>query len=316
MRRGMQSGSRIPRQPYPTTSWTIKADIACQRRTADDRFAGNGGLSLRRVSAIKRVLKFQVRQNDTQPEDEWFGTRLWVLKGERVASAADGGLAVEDTYWEKPMGFHVRDGGAHLSDAVWRNHKQRREIFDYCPELALIMDMKLERERCPGDDKEGVIHPTEEELRKQAEEAQRKKEEEERKKKEEQRKKDEEMRLKAEADELSRKVMEDEERRFMESQHAATATAETAETAAAETAAPAPTAASSDEDTVTAQADAEPKPTMAAVSEAVAAGSASAMPPVVMPVHTGDPTNQPHPAETPQPEPSQPAANVNGDADQ
>ncbi|KAB5558095.1 hypothetical protein GE09DRAFT_1173156 [Coniochaeta sp. 2T2.1] len=141
-------------------------------RTPDDRFSGNGGLSLRRVSAIKRVLNFQARYNDTEPEDEWFGKRMYILPGAKVASGNDGMLAVEDVYMENPMGFHVRNGGTQLADAVWKDQKQRADIFKYCPELSLIMDMKLERERCHGDDKEGEIHPTAEE--KAAEEAKKK----------------------------------------------------------------------------------------------------------------------------------------------
>lgn len=103
------------------------------------------------MSTIKRVLKFQERLNDTQPEDEWFGTRVWTLPGTKVASGTDGQLAVEDTYIEKPMGFHVRDGGSDLPDAVWKDPAQRKKIFEYCPELTMIMDMKLERERCMSE---------------------------------------------------------------------------------------------------------------------------------------------------------------------
>ncbi|OLN83707.1 hypothetical protein CCHL11_09718 [Colletotrichum chlorophyti] len=166
-------------------------------RTPDDRFSGNGGLSLRRVSSIKRVLQFQERYNDTEAEDEWYGKRLWVMQGEKVAHGKNGALAVEDVYMEKPMGYHVRDGGKGINDAVWKKPKQRKKIFDYCPELSLIMDMKLERERCDGDNKEGGIGPTdeekeklEEEAKKAAEEAAKAKEEEEaRKKKEEEEKK-------------------------------------------------------------------------------------------------------------------------------
>ncbi|KAI0127789.1 hypothetical protein BJ170DRAFT_387417 [Xylariales sp. AK1849] len=136
-------------------------DWAGAPRSPDDRFSGNGGLSLRRVSTIKRVLKIQERYNDTQPEDEWFGTRVWVLPGARVASGSDGQLAVEDTYIPNSMGFHVRDGGNQLSDGVWKDHNQRKQIFEYCPELSLIMDMKLEVERCPDDDLEGNLPPEE-----------------------------------------------------------------------------------------------------------------------------------------------------------
>jgi hypothetical protein len=162
-------------------------------RSPEDRFSGNGGLSLRKVAAIRRILSFQARYNDSDPEDEWFGRRLWVLPGEKVAAGQEGVLAVEDVYMETPMGYHIRDGGSSLKDDVWRDHKQRKKIFDYCPELSLIMDMKLERERCEGDDREGVIHPTPEEI---AEE--KKQQEEERRKQEETRKK--------QAEEASRKA--------------------------------------------------------------------------------------------------------------
>lgn len=138
-------------------------------RKVNDRFAGNGGLSLRRVSAIQRVLGFQARYNDTEAEDEWFGKRMWILPGAKVASGSDGQLAVEDVYIEKPMGFHARDGGKRLADDVWKNPKQREQILNYCPELSMIMDMKLERERCPGDDKQGVIQPSAEEKKAAAE---------------------------------------------------------------------------------------------------------------------------------------------------
>lgn len=129
-------------------------------RTPDDRFSGNGGLSLRRVSAIKRVLNFQARYNDSEPEDEWFGKRVYVLPGAKVAAGANGALAVEDVYMDNPMGFHVRDGGSALADDVWKKYDQRQKIFNYCPELAMIMDMKLERERCEGDNREGNIPRT------------------------------------------------------------------------------------------------------------------------------------------------------------
>ncbi|TLS30157.1 hypothetical protein PpBr36_03483, partial [Pyricularia pennisetigena] len=147
-------------------------------RKKDDRFSGNGGLSLRKVSAIRRVLNFQERYNDTEPEDEWFGRRVWVLPGEKVASGFDGMLAVEDVYMQRPMGFHVRDFGRTLSDDVWKDHKQRQKIFEYCPELSLIMDMKLERERCEGDDREGTIKPVHKEPEQKPDEDKKKKEEE------------------------------------------------------------------------------------------------------------------------------------------
>ncbi|KAI8634894.1 hypothetical protein F5Y19DRAFT_485839 [Xylariaceae sp. FL1651] len=135
-------------------------DWAGAPRTINDHFSGNGGLSLRRVSTIRRVLKFQERYNDTGPEDEWFGARVWVLPGAKVAASTEGQLAVEDTYIPNAMGFHVRDGGHGIADAVWKDPNQRKAIFDYCPELSIIMDMKLQRERCVGDDRQGTIDGT------------------------------------------------------------------------------------------------------------------------------------------------------------
>lgn len=135
-------------------------------RSADDRFSGNGGLSLRKVSAIRRILRFQARYNNSEAEDEWFGRRLWVLPGEKVTSGLTA-LAVENVYVEKPMGFHIPNSGKNLPDEVWKNPEQRKKIFDYCPELSLIMDMKLERERCSGDDKQGNIVPSRQDLEKE-----------------------------------------------------------------------------------------------------------------------------------------------------
>ncbi|KAK1510393.1 uncharacterized protein CCOS01_15224 [Colletotrichum costaricense] len=176
-------------------------------KTPDDRFSGNGGLSLRRVSSIKRVLQFQERYNDTEAEDEWYGKRLWVMQGEKVAHGRKGVLAVEDVYMEKPMGYHVKDGGQGISDKVWKNPTQRKKIFDYCPELSLIMDMKLERERCEGDNKEGSIGPTDEEKEKAAEEA--KKQAEEAAKKQE----EEEERRKKEGEEEKQRQAEEERKK-------------------------------------------------------------------------------------------------------
>ena len=128
-------------------------------RSWDDRFFGSGGLSLRRVSVIREVLEFQARYNDTDPEDKWFGTRVELLPGAKVPPDVLHALAVEDVYFEKPMGFHVRTGSNYLPAQVWLDQERRQAIFDYCPELALIMDMRLKREACQGDASFGEVTP-------------------------------------------------------------------------------------------------------------------------------------------------------------
>lgn len=50
------------------------------------RFGGNGGLSLRRVSAIVDVLKHQQRIDGTEPEDVWLTDRLGHRPGAKLAN--------------------------------------------------------------------------------------------------------------------------------------------------------------------------------------------------------------------------------------
>jgi hypothetical protein len=103
-------------------------------------------------------LKFQSRYNDTSAEDEWFGQRIVNIPGLNVATAEEEKrFAVEDVGHEHPMGYHVRTVDGHLPEGVWKKKDDRQKIFNYCPELSMIMDMKLERERCEGDNGEGEL---------------------------------------------------------------------------------------------------------------------------------------------------------------
>ncbi len=76
------------------------------------------------------------------------------------------------------MGYHLRNGQGHLPEGVWKNKDQRARILRYCPDLAIILPMKLERERCEGDDREGSIVPVEHIGTSEEEEAAKKAEEE------------------------------------------------------------------------------------------------------------------------------------------
>ncbi|RFU35915.1 hypothetical protein B7463_g483, partial [Scytalidium lignicola] len=138
-------------------SW-LDYDWAGAPRNPIDNFAGNGGLSFRRISAVRRILSFQRRYDNTDPEDEWFGRRLTSLQGATIATAEmEKHFSVEDVWHEDPMGYHVREGGTNLADDVWNSRERRENIFNYCPELAMIMPMKLERERCEADNGDGTI---------------------------------------------------------------------------------------------------------------------------------------------------------------
>lgn len=44
------------------------------------------------------------------------------------------------------MGYYI---GNSLDGAMWKDPQLRRQILHYCPEVSLVLDMKLEREQCP-----------------------------------------------------------------------------------------------------------------------------------------------------------------------
>lgn len=107
---------------------------------------------------VKNILGFQERYNDTDPEEEWFGKRVIVWPGAKIAHGDDEKrFSVEDVWHPAPLGYHIRDSGTNLADEVWKDPVMRKGNFNYCPELSIIMDMKLDKERCPGDNKEGEI---------------------------------------------------------------------------------------------------------------------------------------------------------------
>jgi hypothetical protein len=114
------------------------------------------------------------------------------------------------------MGYHIRDGGSNLKDEIWGDPDRRQQIFDYCPELHIIMDMKLKSERCAEDDGHGHLGPSEEEKKKMEEEKKQKEEEEKRKKEEEEAKKKAEEEKKKKEEEEKKKKAEEEEKKKKE----------------------------------------------------------------------------------------------------
>ncbi|KAL8915227.1 MAG: hypothetical protein Q9171_000346 [Xanthocarpia ochracea] len=113
----------------------------------EDRFGGNGALSLRRVSAVKQVLRFQTRLNDSDPSDRWLSMRMGLLPDARMAPASkEAEFSVENIWHDEPMGYRLDHT---LPDSVWGNQSLRKKIYGYCPEVKIIHEMKLERQRCP-----------------------------------------------------------------------------------------------------------------------------------------------------------------------
>ena len=94
------------------------------------------------------VLHFQKPYRGELHEDQWMAARVGLLPGANMASPElEREFAVESLWYERPMGYHLNPAG--LRGEVWDDIHRRKHIFSYCPEIKIIMDMRLERERCP-----------------------------------------------------------------------------------------------------------------------------------------------------------------------
>ena len=145
------------------------------------RFGGNGGLSLRRVSAIVDVLRNQQRIPGTEPEDVWLTERLGHRPGSRLANGTvsttfsgemhagdptrleDAGSGKKKLYndtlaaaaageyveglddWRdgfyEPMGYHTGGSGVMLHPGIWGRPQLRKHIWEYCPEVKMTLAM-------------------------------------------------------------------------------------------------------------------------------------------------------------------------------
>jgi len=116
-----------------------------------DGLGGNGGLSIRRVSRIIQVLENDHRpENDGALEDLWLVQRLQLLPGAKMANGTtEQKFSVEQVWHDEPMGYHLGWSGARLPEGVWDEKEKRDKIWNWCPEIKLILNMRLEREGCP-----------------------------------------------------------------------------------------------------------------------------------------------------------------------
>ncbi|KAK6353125.1 hypothetical protein TWF696_005115 [Orbilia brochopaga] len=121
----------------------------------NDKFGGNGGLSIRRVSKIIKILEKQVRQPNSRAEDLWLTERLAQLPGAHMANGTvQMRFSNEMLYQKRPMGFHTGHGGDWLYSKVWGTPELRKEMWEYCPEIKMMVSMDEESffhntDRCP-----------------------------------------------------------------------------------------------------------------------------------------------------------------------
>lgn len=115
------------------------------------KYGGNGGLSLRRVSKILQVLASQTRpHNDGALEDLWLTDRLRKLEGAHMPNATiSKTFSVESVWDEQPLGYHIGWLGVH-HEQIWDEEWQVEHIMQYCPEVKMILGMKLDRDKPKG----------------------------------------------------------------------------------------------------------------------------------------------------------------------
>ncbi|CAL3973114.1 unnamed protein product [Diplocarpon coronariae] len=114
-------------------------------------YGGNGGLSLRKVSRIMGVLDSQTRRHgDGALEDLWLTSKLHEMPGNRMPNAMiSKKFSVESVWDEKPLGYHIGWLGVH-HEQIWDDQAQVDHIMKYCPEVKIILGMKLESDKPQG----------------------------------------------------------------------------------------------------------------------------------------------------------------------
>ncbi|KAL5320436.1 hypothetical protein ACEPPN_011240 [Leptodophora sp. 'Broadleaf-Isolate-01'] len=114
-------------------------------------YGGNGGLSLRKVSRIMDVLGNKTRKNgDGALEDLWMVQRLHELDGNVMPGAnISKTFSVESVWDDRPLGYHIGWLGVH-HEQIWDDQSQVDHIMEYCPEVKMILGMKLDNDKPAG----------------------------------------------------------------------------------------------------------------------------------------------------------------------
>lgn len=105
---------------------------------------GNGGLSLRHVPPILKLLEKETRVAGSELEDRWLCDRLATMPGANMPGPEiERHFSVEGVWTERPFGYHLRGSGKTLVPEIWGNKTRRKEIFEYCPEVKIVLDVDL-----------------------------------------------------------------------------------------------------------------------------------------------------------------------------
>lgn len=115
------------------------------------QYGGNGGLSFRKVSRIIQVLERNKRRaGDGAFEDLWLATKLralpeWHMPNANISKT----FSVESVWDETPLGYHIGWLGVH-HEQIWDDIQQVQHVMQYCPEVKIILGMKLDNDKPEG----------------------------------------------------------------------------------------------------------------------------------------------------------------------
>lgn len=119
-------------------------------RAANSWHNGTNGFSLRRVSKTRQAIRRIVnRKKDRLLDDEDVKEAVHSTSGAVLPTPKEAEAFVMESAWsERPMAYHP--GPRLLSeDEGWNKKHLRVAIFEHCSELKVILNMKLNREKCP-----------------------------------------------------------------------------------------------------------------------------------------------------------------------
>lgn len=92
------------------------------------------------------MLHNQIRIPNSEPEDVWLSDRLGHLTGAKLANGTVANeFSVENTYAERPMGYHLGHSGRGNPAAYLGTPEKRKKVWDYCPEIKMLTDMDPEQ---------------------------------------------------------------------------------------------------------------------------------------------------------------------------
>ncbi|KAF3926844.1 hypothetical protein ABW20_dc0102704 [Dactylellina cionopaga] len=140
-----QTAMLCANSPQNLDDW-LEYDWVGASWNTEDRFGGNGGLSIRRVSKIIKLLENQVRIPFSKAEDVWLTSRLGLMPGAHLANGTQQQkFSAEMIYSERPMGYHTGNGGEWTHGGVWGTPELRRQMWEYCPEVKMMLPMEAEK---------------------------------------------------------------------------------------------------------------------------------------------------------------------------